>query len=179
MAKITIFGLVGTGTSSVGKMLVQKTGFTYFSSGSIFREMASELGLDLLAFHALCDTDSKYDFELDGRMKKFGIENDNFVVESRLGWYFIPDSIKIKLVCDFDERVKRAAGRDRMSVEEAKEATIKREAYEANRYADLYNITDLAPDAMFDLVIDTTTTPVEQIVEKILTYLRANKGVAV
>jgi cytidylate kinase len=167
MAKITIFGLAGTGTSSVGKKLAAKLGYTYFSSGQLFRKKAEELSLDVYAFDALCNTDPKYDVELDKAIEAFGKENNDFVVESRLAWYFIPDSIKIKLVCDFDERVRRVAGRDRVTIEYARDKTITREFDGVMRYAKTYGIEDFAPDATFNLVIDSTHTPVQEIVDRI------------
>ncbi len=93
------------------------------------------------------------------------------MIESRLAWYFIPDSVKIKLHCDFVERIKRVAKRDGVSIDDAQGLTLAREAFGAQRYKDFYNIHDFAPDSAFDLCIDTTTTPIEKVMERIQSYL--------
>ena len=59
----------------------------------------------------MCNEDPKYDRAIEDEIKMYG-KNNNFVLESRLGWYSIPDSFKIKITCDFDKRVKRVAERD-------------------------------------------------------------------
>ncbi len=172
MAKITIFGLAGTGTSSVGKKLAQDLGYIYLSSGNIFRAKATSLGLDLHQFEELCISNPEHDKALDTEIEQFGKTHANFVVESRLAWYFIPDSFKVKLICDFDERLKRVAGRDHMSLDEAKSKTLFREESGVKRYAETYSITDFAPDHIFDLVIDTTETPILDVVEAIKAALK-------
>jgi len=83
-----------------------------------------------------------------------------------LAWHFIPDSIKIKLECDFETRVKRVAARDKISFEEAREHTEFREKMIAERYRKYYGITDFT-DEKFDLVIDTANIDVEAVVGKI------------
>ncbi len=170
MAKITLFGLAGTGTSSVGKLLSKDLGYTFMSTGNIFRSKADSLGLTLHQFEELCNQSPEHDKALDQEVKSFGENNNNFVIESRLAWYFVPDSIKIKLYCDFDSRISRVARRDRISIEDAKKLTIAREAFGAQRYKDFYSITDFAPDSAFDLIIDTTHTSVVAVLEKIHIY---------
>ncbi len=175
MAKITIFGLSGTGTSSVGKKLAAELGYAYFSPSKFFRDKATELGMDFYAFDALASTEPKYDLELDKIIEEYGKNNNNIVVESRLAWYFIPDSFKVKLFCDFEERVKRVAGRDKVSVEYARDKTLKRESDGVARYAKTYGINDFAPNALFDLVIDSTITSVGEIVKEITEKMRLTK----
>ena len=171
MAKITIFGLAGTGTTSEGKILSEKIRYQFVSSGNIFREMAKEQGMNLNEFEEASNEDPKFDYELDNRMKKFGEESDNFVVESRLAWHFVPDSIQIQLTCDFETRIKRIANRDNLSFKEAKEFTEFREKKIFERYAKYYGINDF-DDNKFDLVIDTTNTPVDDVVAKIVAILK-------
>ena len=210
MAKITIFGLAGTGKSTVGKMLAKElrvcsktsqmrgaseacdqgvvtysaganeqsnkadegfgicSSYTFVSSGNLFRNKAASLGLSLYAFEELCNTDKKYDIELDKEIEKFGKENDNFVLESRLGWHFIPDSFKIKLTCDLKTRVERVARRDKVTFEEALAKTKFRESSGVKRYAETYGITNFAPDSVFDCIVDSTKIGPDGIVKKML-----------
>ncbi len=173
--KITIFGLAGTGKSSVGKKLAADLGYQFRSSGDMVRAKAREMGLTLPELQELCEKDPKYDHELDAEMKKFGEENDNFVVESRLAWHFIPDSVKIKLDCDFDERVRRVAQRDEITFEAAHDHVVVREKTDDARYKMFYNIDNINDDGHFDLAVDTTSIPVEEVVRKIKEFL-SGKG---
>lgn len=175
MAKITIFGLAGTGKSTAAKMLVEKLGYEYISTGNIFRGYAKELGLTLNEFEVVADKTDEYDKRLDNETEKFGKEKDNFVFESRLAWHFIPDSFKIKLDCNFDTRIQRVANREQKSFEQVKAETIHREDLITKRYAQYYNIQDFSNDKNFDFVVDTEKNNAEQVVEIILNELK-NRG---
>jgi len=167
MAKITIFGLAGTGTTTIGKMLAERLNYRFVSTGNIFRQKASDLGLSLYEFDLLCNSKPEYDQQIDAETEKLGKENDDFVLESRLGWHFVPDSFKVKIVCDDNVRFGRVATRDGISLEEAKAKSLKREADGPRRYRDLYGIEDFGADSHFDLIIDSTNLSPAKIVEKI------------
>ena len=169
--KVTIFGLAGTGTSSVGKALANELNFDFKSSGDFFREKAKEHGLSVYHYGELGKTDSKYDKEVDLEVENFGANNDNFIVESRLAWHFIPDSIKIKFYCDLDTRIERISQRDGMSFEDSKDKSLSREKSNADRYEKYYGLKDYTNDSNFDLIIDTTNTSIEDIVKKIKVFL--------
>lgn len=171
MVKITIFGLAGTGKSSAGKFFADKRKYIFYSSGNLFREMAREHGLDLYKFGKLCEKDSSIDKEFDKRIEKFGKDNDDFVLDSRLAWNFIPDSIKVKLICGDDERFRRVAERDKITIDEAKRKTIEREASEKSRYYNYYKIKDYTDDKHFELIIDTTNISIEEVAKKIEGYM--------
>ena len=168
MAQITIFGLPGTGTTTLGKQLAEKLGYSFISSGNIFRAKANELGLSLYEFDALCSRDDSYDKALDAEIEKIGNSQNNFVFESRLAWHFIPTSFKVKIVCDDTLRITRVAQRDSMSLAEAEEKTRAREKAGPLRYQKYYGITEFAPDKAFDLILDSTSTTTEQLIEEIL-----------
>ena len=72
LAKITIFGLAGTGTTSVGKALAKRLGYKFLSSGDIFRQKAIDLGIEFYKFEKLCRGNPKHDLELDEYVGKFG-----------------------------------------------------------------------------------------------------------
>ncbi len=127
MVKVTIFGLAATGKSTVSKIVCNDLNLEYMSTGNMFRATAAEKGLSVYEFDSLCKSDSKYDLELDNSVKIYGENNDNFIFESRLAWYFIPDSIKIKLDCDLDVRINRVIERDGGDFEESKRLTLQRE----------------------------------------------------
>ena len=167
MAKITIFGLAGTGTSSTGKALAQALNCEFISSGNMFRAEAAKRGMDLIEFTKMTASDPSYDKILDEQIAVYGKEHDDFVIESWLAYHFIPDSKKIKLVCDLEERLRRIARRDKVSLDQARKDTAFREEFNRNKYRELYGVVDYAGDSHFDMVFDTTTTPIWKIVSKI------------
>ena len=94
---ITISGALGSGKSTVAKILVQKFNLKHYSTGDFMREIAVKRGITLLELSKLAETDKSIDEELDERQIKLGEEEDNFIIDARLGWHFIPNSIKIFL----------------------------------------------------------------------------------
>jgi predicted cytidylate kinase len=171
--KITIFGLAGTGKSTTAKLISEKLGYEYMSTGNIFRSMAKEHDMTLNEFEALCESNEKYDRELDEiRVTEYGKANDNFVFESRLAWHFIPDSIKIRLYCNDEERLQRVAYREDKKIDVVRMETEYRENSIRKRYKSLYEIDDLDNPNNFDLNIDTTNNSVEKVVQTILDYIK-------
>jgi cytidylate kinase len=177
--KITISGLGGTGKSTVAKQLADRLRYESMSGGGIFRQMAAEQGMSVEEFDQfVTGGDESFDHKLDKRQEKYGKENDDFVLESRLGWYFVPDAIKIKLICDLDERIRRIAGDEsdnrvaqtQADFETTKANTLAREET-YSRYDDLYGIEQWNADENFDHIIDTTKISPEQVVENIVEYI--------
>ena len=170
--KITIFGNPGTGTSTVGKLLAEKRGYEFKSSGNMFRDMAKELGMTVYELDTAAQTDPQYDIKLDEMVAAYGKANDNFIFESRLAWHFIPDSVKLALVCDADEAARRVAQRDGITIEEAKENNELRIATYQNRYPKYYPELSYPPaDSEFDLIIDVTSISPDEILQKIESFL--------
>lgn len=65
------------------------------------REMAMEKGMTLMELNTYSETDGgKVDAILDERQKKLGQEKDNFIIDARLAWHFIPQSFKVYLTVD-------------------------------------------------------------------------------
>ncbi|MFN4256381.1 MAG: cytidylate kinase family protein, partial [Saprospiraceae bacterium] len=66
MLKITITGDLGSGKSAVSKILCQKTGFPYVSTGQIQRQLAADMGMDTLEMNRRADWDPTIDERIDG-----------------------------------------------------------------------------------------------------------------
>lgn len=169
---LTISGIGGVGKGTTAKLLGEKLKCKVISGGDFFRKKAEELGKNLYEFEKFVQENPKYDRELDLMQKKFGEENKNFILESRLGWFFIPDSIKIKLICEENERLKRVGDREEIDFEEIKKKENERLKSIEKRYKELYGIENFQDDKNFDLIIDTTKKNPEKVVKIIMVYLK-------
>lgn len=173
MAKITIFGLSGTGKSTAGKMLASRLGYEFMSTGNMFRAYATSLGMTLNELETASEETDVHDKQLDQNTAEYGKTHDDFVFESRLAWYFIPDSFKICLSCPFEVRTLRIAEREQKPFTVAKEETIHRETSSFGRYKDYYNLEDITNPINFDLIVDTEHNNPEQVVAIILEALES------
>ena len=176
---ITISGNAGTGKSTVAKLLAEKLKLQHFSIGDIMREVAKKRGISLNALSKIAEKDRKIDRELDRKQVELGKQEDDFVIDSRLGFHFIPNSIKIFLKGDLDVRAERILGdkRSEESVSDLKTAIQEirnREESEAKRYEEYYNI-NYNKKVNYNLVIDTTRIPPEKVVKEITDYLRKKR----
>ena len=101
--------------------------------------------------------------ELDARLARRGAEGD-VVLESRLaGWIATHEGLpglRVWVACHADERARRVAAREGSDLGRARAENDAREASEAERYRTYYGI-DIADLAPYDLVLDSTSTPVE------------------
>lgn len=175
MAKITIFGLAGTGKGTVCRILCERLGYKSFSGGDFARETARKMNLTLNEIDELSRYDKSVDIERDRVIEDFGKNNDNFVVEARLGWKFIPDSFKVCFECDFEERTRRVAQREKKDIVTVQAETIQRENAIYDRFLKYYGIKDINDPKHFDLIIDTTHVTPEEIADKIINSLKEGK----
>ncbi len=177
---ITIAGTLGSGKSSTAKKLSELLGYKHYSTGDFMRSIADKRGLSLGDLSILAESDTSIDKELDDRNKEIGQMLD-IVLDSRLGFYFIPDSFKVFLELDLDiaaERIledkKNNANRSTESSGsfDTKESIVKevesRFNSEKKRYKDLYGIEDQTAHSNFDLVINTKDNSLEEVVEEII-----------
>lgn len=166
---ITLSGMLGSGKSTLAKMLARALGYDYYSTGSAQREIARKRGLTTLELNELAETDPSIDQQIDGVFKTLTARGENLVVDSRLAFFFIPDSFKVKLNVRPEtagQRVfndaRRTNERKYASAAEATEALLSRRALERRRWQKIYGV-DIDDDARFDCVIDTTDRTPEQV----------------
>lgn len=175
MAIITISGKPGSGKSTTGKLLAKKLNYKHYSSGDFMREMAEEQHIDFMDFIKQAEEDPGIDQEIDERQIMLGKQEDDFVIDARLGFHFIPDSVKVFIDADIDKRAERIFN-DKIRVEhnatlqKTKENIIKREENEKKRYLAYYNL-DPFDKSNYDIIIDTTDISPQQAVEKILSFI--------
>ena len=173
---IAISGLHGTGKSTIAKKLADSLGLRYYSTGNAFRELADEMDMTLEEFSKHVEEHPRIDEKLDDRLMKEAKRGD-VVVESQLSGYLLDDlaDYKILLTCPLETRVKRMADRDGTDYEEKLKETRLRERSELERFKKLYDI-DLGDQRekkkVFDLILSTEDLSVEEVHEKILSFIK-------
>jgi CMP/dCMP kinase len=175
---ITISGSAGSGKSTVAKYIADKLDLTHYSNGDLMRQMAKEKGVSILELNKLSENDKTIDKELDERQIRLGKDDDNFVIDSRLGFHFIPNSFKVFLKADLRVRAERIFGDQRSEehntdVMHTIENIEKRQESEKLRYKELYNV-DYTDEANFDLIVNTTDKTIDEVGEEVLKAVKKN-----
>ncbi|MBW2989639.1 cytidylate kinase family protein [Candidatus Woesearchaeota archaeon] len=170
--KITVSGIAGSGKSTVASMLAKKLGYAHYSIGSLMRSLAKEKGISLLELSKQAEGNKAIDRELDSKQEEIGKKKDNFVIDSRLGFHFIPDSIKVFLEVDLNEAAKRILKEKRQheqykDIQDSIKKIKARISSEDRRYGSYYGL-DYKDRKHYDLIIDTTGIKPEEIIRIIL-----------
>jgi len=174
---ITISGNAGSGKSTVAKLVAKKLKMKHFSTGDFMRQIAKEKGITLLELSKLAEKDKEIDKLLDRRQAEFGKKENNFVIDSRLGFHFIPKSIKIFLKASLDVRAQRILKDKRgyKDIEKLKQNIVKREGSEARRYNEYYQIPDYSDSIYYHLVVDTDNLDINGVVDEIINFVESGR----
>lgn len=180
---ITLGGLPGAGKSTIKNLLAEELGLKKYSMGDMRGEMAKSRGLNIDELNELGLSDASTDHEVDEFQKTLGTEQDDFVIDGAMSWYFIPQSKKIYLAVDpkvaadriFKDRQNNPNRTDEpeyASIEATERALAARAVQNDVRYKKWYGAEYLNPKN-YDLVIDTTNLTTDEVLQKILEYIHA------
>jgi predicted cytidylate kinase len=182
---ITISGLPGSGKSTVAKLLAKRLKMKRYYMGLMRRRMAEERGISLQELNKIGETQEWTDKTVDEYQRELGKKEDNFVIEGRTSFHFIPSSVKVLLIVDVKTGAKRIFGDIRSggrrtegepgSLGEMEKSIRKRMASDEKRYKKYYNL-DIMDKSHYDIVIDTTDLTPGQVVERILASVKKIAG---
>jgi len=169
---IAVSGDIGSGKSSIAAALKEITAFSVISTGKIQRAIAERRGVTTLELNKISQIDRSIDNEIDSYVIEIGKTGDKLIIDSRLAWHFIPSAYKVFLSVAPEigaERVFSASRRDENnpSLVLTLENNLKRQAFEDQRFYDLYAINFRSRDN-YDLVIDTSHEAPETVAKKII-----------
>ena len=186
---ITICGVLGSGKSTAAKRVAATLGYPHYSAGDFMRAMAADRGITIVELNILAENDAAIDKEIDSKQKAFMDSNDNFTIDSRIGWFLAPDSFKVFLTLDNDtaaERIfkdiqaKKSERKEEMSetLEAVKTRLAERVASEKERYNKYYGIENYQDPKHFDLVIDSSVNDIPTVERLIIEGYKAWQAAA-
>jgi cytidylate kinase len=181
---ITINGDEGSGKSTVARKIADKLNYSCLSTGTIFREMSKKRGMSLVEYLKLGETDPQIDKEVDDYVIKLSKEQDNFIIDSRVAWHFIPQSLKIYLEVGEMEGAERIyqeiLGKNNRNETKKAPASVnyvlkkiqERKKTDNKRYLKYYGI-NIRDKNNYDFILDTTDLSKDQVFEKVLGFIQS------
>ena len=170
--KISLAGDLGSGKSTVSKILISRLDAEYYSTGAIVRSIAERRGMTVVELNKYMETHPEIDHEIDDGVAKLAQIDKTLIIDSRMAWHFTKGTFKVYLSTDIETSALRIMNANRkgehaLTLEETVEQTRARTKSEKKRYMEQYgvNIKDLGN---YDLIVDTTTATPEQIAECII-----------
>ncbi len=178
---ITISGIPGSGKSTIAKLLAKKLNYKHYSMGDLRGRIAIKHGLTIDKLNEIGKTEIWTDKEADDELVRLG-KKDNLVIDTWVGFHFLPNSIKIFLETDpriGAERVfkdQRPDEAKKKTIEEVEEMLKKRLEDSNARFKKYYNL-NILDKSHYDLIIDTTNITPEQVINKILEYIEYKRKI--
>lgn len=173
---ITLTGNLGSGKSTICKILKEEYGFEIYSTGTVLRQIAADFGVSVLEMNKMMCEDHKYDHLIDDTTAKISRENPdkNIVFDSRLAWNFVEKSFKVFLSVDINEAARRVYGdasrgevETYKSQDDCKASLIDRAKTEDARYKEIYGINYFDMNN-YNLVLDSSYTSPEMLAKAIV-----------
>jgi len=162
---ICVCGLAGSGKSTLARKLAETYRLRYYSGGDALKALALEEGYtnveqgwwegeEGMRFLRERNRDHSLDKMMDQKLLELG-QKGNVVLDSWTMPWLLSEGFKIWLEASSENRARRIAVRDRISVEKALEALRTKEEQTRRIYRELYGF-DLGEDLKpFHLILDT------------------------
>lgn len=177
MTIITISGTPGSGKTTAGKRIAKRLGYKFYSIGDLRGKMALKMGITIEELNKMGDTDKELEKKFDDYQRLLGEKEDNLVIEGRVSFHFIPQSIKIFLTANLNEGAKRIFKDPRKdeakkeTLKEVKTSIQKRIKGDTQKYLKHYGI-DYTKRNNYNFIVDTTNLTIDETVNTILEKIK-------
>jgi cytidylate kinase len=170
--KISLAGDLGSGKSTVAKILVESIGAEYYSTGAIVRSIAAKHGMSVVELNVYMETHPEIDHEIDDGLKALSDVDKLLIIDSRMAWHFTRGTFKVYLSADPETSALRIMSANRegehaSTLEETVKETRARRESEKKRYMTQYgvNIKDLMN---YSVIIDTSHATPEEVASRLM-----------
>ncbi|MBQ7390165.1 MAG: AAA family ATPase [Clostridia bacterium] len=167
MDKISLAGDLGSGKSTVAKILIEALGAEYYSTGSIVRAIAEKKGMTIGELNVYMETHPEIDREVDDGLIALASDPRSLIIDSRMAWHFTEGTFKVYLSTDTETSAIRIMSANRScehasTLEETIACTRARRESEKKRYSEKYGV-DITDLTNYSLVVDTTGATPEEV----------------
>lgn len=182
---ITITGQPGAGKTTACKNIAAELGWEYFNTGIVMRKLGESRGLTVTEINALAETDKSIDEEIDSVYKKLNESDKPYLIDARLGWYFMPKSFKVMFHVPVEIGAARVlqsdskrTGEEYRDIASAVASMKARRESERQKHRNSYGIQNDGDHAHFDLILDTSYSSPDRNVSFVRSaYWLWNKGI--
>lgn len=170
-SKITISGKICTGKTTLFWNLQKKLNWPVFSTSQYFRDLARTKKLSLEKAEEQNEKTTK---EVDLRVRDLLKSKGNLIAE---GWMTgvmannYDGILKILLICDDVERIKRFSQREKISPAEAENRLRDRENNWFKKLESIYKRSDFFEPENYNLIINTIKLTPSQVFKKVVEKL--------
>ncbi len=173
---ITISGPPGSGKTSVAKVVAKNLSAELLSAGLLFRNIAKDLGLNVIELNKRAENDFSIDSKVDRmileKVSGAKAEKRNVVVESHIAGWLLKEyaDVSIYLNAPVKERARRISIRDNVNIDEALLEIFRREFSHYIRFMRYYGI-DITDISSFDLSLNSSLMTPEEIAKIIQDFI--------
>ncbi len=169
MDKISLAGDLGSGKSTVSKILIDRHGAEYYSTGAIVRSIAEKHGMSVTELNIYMETHPEIDTEIDDGLVALSEVDKLLIIDSRMAWHFTKGTFRVYLSTDIETSALRIMyanrkGEHNSTLEETIECTRSRRESEKKRYTEQYGV-DIKDLSNYSLIVDTTVATPDEIAE--------------
>ena len=90
--RISLTGDLGSGKSTAGEIIAERLQIEKFTLGTIQRKMAEEHNMSTIEFNRYLEDKPEMDIVFDDWQKAFEQREGSFIIDSRLGFHFVPST---------------------------------------------------------------------------------------